>query len=652
MELLDPAAVKKTYAEETPDWGEVGYVTFKRTYALRLNPDDINSPTEEWWQTCLRVVNGIQEMGAAYTKEELRRLYYYMWSLKGLPSGRAMFKMGTKYVRKYADSLINCWFVLINQPRAFEFVFDQLMMGGGVGFSVRGQDVFQLPRVVRACSITRVDANDADFIVPDSRAGWVELFRRALHSFFYSGKDFTYSLHCIRPKGAPIKGFGGKSSGPEYLHRLVQNTCRLLSQRAGREIRPIDALDICNAIAQCVVAGNVRRSAEIAIGDPSDPIFLDAKQFKDMPDWRRTSNNTVYCSDIDHLSDRFWRNYEKVDEFGSAMGECYGLYNLELAKRFGRLGEERPDGSVVGLNPCGEINLGNFESCNLVELFLPNLDSVEELRDCAELLYRFAKTVCCQNYEYPETQRIVRENMRVGISVSGLLQDHAFGRDIYTVLDDLYEHMREYDEDYSRANGINSSIRLTTVQPSGTKSLLAGTTHGLHAYYSEYAIRRIQMAANEPLVGICRAHGYHVEPLLNMDGSHNFDTSVVSFPTKAPKGAVIAERQTALEQMDLIKNMQAVWADNSCSSTVTYKPEEVPVIKDWLKQNFKESVKSISFLRHEGHGFKQAPYEPISEETYWKMKAGVQPIVKVNVNTEVEDDQLSGECKGGVCASR
>lgn len=580
-------------------------------------------------------------------------MYDLMFNMKFLMSGRSLFIMGTKYSDIYADALINCWFKVINSLKSFEFVFTELMAGGGVGFSVRAQDVYKIPPVLPSIPlIRRHDSSSVDFIVPDTRQGWVELLRRTLDSCFITGKPFTYSLHCIRPKGAPIKGFGGKASGPDVLETLIKQIIGLLVKRQGKELRPVDAMDICNMIASCVVAGNVRRSAQIALGDSSDFNYLDAKLFKNIPPYRQCSNNSVYANSLDQLPSAFWRNYESVDSYGSAIGENYGLYNLNLARSVGRLGEASPDPSVIGLNPCGEINLADGEACNLVELFLPNIKDELELNECARLAYICAKTITRMEWWFPETAEIVKQNRRIGISVSGVLQENNFKRPTFEILSELYDFIQYIDAQYSEDYGVPPSVRLTTVQPSGTKSLLAGTTHGIHAYWSPFAIRRIRMDANEPLVEVCRAHRYKVEPQINIDGSYDFNTMVIDFPTKAPKGAVIAQNQTAVEQLNLIKIMQACWADNSVSSTVTYKPEELPDIKNWLKENYETGVKAISFMRHSGHGFIQAPYEPITEEQYKEMIANVIPITKVNVNTLVADEQLDKDCEGGVCQAR
>ncbi len=238
---------------------------------------------------------------------------------------------------------------------------------------------------------TRVNSHDADFIVPDSREGWVKLLGKTLKAAFLAegAKTFTYSPILIRGKGAPIKGFGGVASGPEDLCWGINEVSKILEKRAGKKLRPVDALDVMNIIGAVVVAGNVRRSAQIAIGDADDVEFLLAKRWDlgNIPSWRAMSNNSVVCDDINDLHEFFWDGYE-------GKGEPYGLINLKLSRKVGRLGETQyPDPNINGYNPCAEQSLADYETCCLAEVFLPNVTSKEEFVDVCKLLYRI-RIVC------------------------------------------------------------------------------------------------------------------------------------------------------------------------------------------------------------------------------------------------------------------
>ena len=574
---------------KTP-WSSIGYITYKRTYARRLNEGDPNSATEEFNDTVNRVVTAAnQQLGCGFTEDESQRLRRYLLELKGTVAGRFLWQLGTDTVNRLGlSSLQNCAFTVVDKPvEPFVWAMDLLMLGSGVGYNIQRSNVDKLPPVNESFKApTRLDKADADFIVPDSREGWVALLGKTLKAAFLAHKSgrqtFTYSTQLIRSKGAPIKGFGGTASGPEDLVWGIGEISKVLEKRAGKKLRPVDALDIMNIIGAIVVAGNVRRSAQIAIGDPDDVEYLLAKRWDlgNIPSWRAMSNNSVVCHDIGDLHGFFWDGYE-------GKGEPYGLINLKLSRKVGRLGETQyPDPDVQGYNPCAEQSLADKETCCLAELYLPNITSKEELLDVATLLYRVNKHSLALPCHLDSTEQIVHKNMRMGIGVTGVLQASAQQLEW---LDETYKKLRSFDEYYSAKHGFNKSVKLTTVKPSGTLSLLPGVTPGCHPGYAQYMIRRIRISANHPLVQVCRDHGYPVEYQQNFDGSEDHSTVVVSFPFAYPEGTKLAKDMTAIDQLETVKWLQEKWSDNSVSCTVYYRKEELPEIKKYLKKNYKNN---------------------------------------------------------------
>ena len=634
---------------ETP-FSSVGYITYKRTYARRLNEADPNSPTEEFEDTVNRVVAASNsQLKVGFTEDEQERLKKYLMELKGTVAGRFLWQLGTDTVGKLGGaSLQNCAFKVVNSPvEPFTWAMDLLMLGSGVGYNIQKANVEKLPPVnVDFKCPTRADTADADFIVPDSREGWVALLGKTLKAAFLahsSGKQtFTYSTKLIRSKGAPIKGFGGTASGPEDLVWGINKIGEILEKRAGRKLRPIDCLDIMNIIGAVVVAGNVRRSAQIAIGDPDDVEYLLAKRWDlgNIPSWRAMSNNSVVCHDIGDLHEFFWDGYE-------GKGEPYGLINLKLSRKIGRLGEtEYPDPDVQGYNPCAEQSLADGETCCLAEIYLPNITSKEEMLDVAKLLYRVNKHSLALPFHLKITEEIVHKNMRMGIGVTGFLQATEEQK---SWLKDVYKELREFDKEYSKEHGFPTSVKLTTVKPSGTLSLLPGVTPGCHPAYARYMIRRIRISANHPLVQTCRDHGYPVEFQQNFDGSEDHSTVVVSFPFRHPDHAVLAKDMTAIQQLETVKWLQENWSDNSVSCTVYYRKEELPEIRKYLKKNYKNNHKSLSFLLHNEHGFKQAPLEEITKEQYDELVAKTRLITSIDSLDIGLDDS---ECASGACPIR
>ncbi len=567
-----------------------------------------------------------------------------MMQLKGTVAGRFLWQLGTKTVDKLGlPSLQNCAFTVVDQPiRPFTWAFEMLMLGSGVGFNIQREHVYQLPKIRKKVSVKHVEDAGADFIVPDSREGWTELLKRVLEASFVTGQGFTYDTSLVRPAGTPIKGFGGTASGPGDLIWGMEEINRILNERSGQRLRPIDCLDIMNIIGKIVVAGNVRRSAQIAIGDHDDIEYLRAKRWDlgGIPNWRAMSNNSVACDDVSTLPEEFWEGYK-------GNGEPYGLINLTSSRRMGRTGETMyPDPDVMGYNPCAEQSLAPFETCCLAEIYLPNIETERELKDVATLLYRINKHSLAIKCAVPETEDIVHKNMRMGIGVTGYLQATEEQR---SWLSSVYTHLRAYDKEYSRICGFPTSIKLTTVKPSGTLSLLAGVTPGAHPGYSQYYIRRIRMAADSELVGVCRDNGYHVEYVRNFDGTEDHSTVVVSFPCSFPEGTTFADDMKAVDQLEVIKRLQAEWSDNSVSVTIYYRKEELDAIREWLNENYFD-VKSVSFLLHNEHGFDQAPMEEI---TYWKWKEMTEQVTPITSLTQLNMDDIDiADCEGGACPVR
>ena len=622
----------------------VGYITYKRTYARRLSETDPKSKTEEFTDTVERVIKAANDqLSCGFDADEQERLRKYLLELKGTVAGRFLWQMGTETVDRLGlASLQNCAFTVIDQPvRPFTWAMDLLMLGSGVGYNIQRQYVDKLPPVNANFSApTRVTTADADFIVPDSREGWVKLLGKTLKAAFLADTNptFTYSTILVRGRGAPIKGFGGTASGPEDLCDGIVKISNILEKRKGKKLRPIDCLDIMNIIGAIVVAGNVRRSAQIAIGDPDDVEYLLAKRWDmgNIPSWRAMSNNSVVCSDTKDLHEYFWDGYE-------GKGEPYGLINLKLSRKIGRLGEtDYPDPDVMGYNPCAEQSLAAYETCCLAEVYLPNIESKEQLLDVCQLLYRINKHSLALPCHLKETEDIVHKNMRMGIGVTGVLQATEEQR---SWLSDTYRRLREFDFKYSHEHGFPESIKLTTVKPSGTLSLLPGVTSGCHPAYSRHMIRRIRIAADHALVQVCREHGYPVEYQRNFDGSEDHSTMVVSFPFAYPEGTKIAAEMTAIDQLEVVKWLQANWSDNSVSCTVYYRKEELPEIQKYLAKNYKNNHKSLSFLLHNEHGFHQAPLEEITKEQYDALVASTRLI------THVDEASFDGgdECASGAC---
>jgi ribonucleotide reductase alpha subunit len=1087
----------ESYISKIPDnvttpWGMLGYITYKRTYARRLNED--SEKTEEFRDTILRVLDASQkQLNVGFTNQELKKAYSYFMKLKCSVGGRFLWQMNTKTVDNLGlMSLQNCAFVKIDEPIApFLWIFDVLMLGTGVGINIQKHNVEKLPNIIdKDIDIIRKDTNDADFIVPDSREGWVSLLEKVLEAFFVKGKSFTFSTILIRSAGSKIGGFGGLASGPEDLCKGISNIVNILKDQRGKKLSSVNCMDIVCIIGSIVVSGNVRRSALLMMGDYFDTEYLNAKNWSlgNIPNYRAMSNNSIICDDTSKLPKEFWDSY-------NGSGECYGLINLELSRKIGRVkdGGKYSDPTVEGYNPCftgdtliavadgrgaipikqlaeeekdipvysvnqngmveikmgrnpritgenqkiikvtlddgkyikttlnhkfrlidgtsieakdlkpkmsltrltkthskvqnedehtyilvntntsnnrinryyehrliakyfnpdkfndiydetvknglikgnvvvhhkdyngfnnnpdnleimtfsehsklhgeqdqsgekngmygkkhseetklligekakiraedpnyreklslaqkklyeetptllpelqekmkkvqhdhyllwceemktkteletlivegilnvkkicencknefiipfikrevcycsidcsnrsvkaienrrtarnivvkekqktilhnqimiykdleeklnrdplkkewenecklhkvpyrircdnsgneyllrsyqdlkekavdynhrvksieileetetvynitvddnhtvgifttfnnfigngifvsncGEISLSNYETCCLSEIFLPNITSYEELKNVAVVVYRICKHSLLLKCHHKDTENIVRKNSRIGVGITGYMQCNETKKNW---LEPLYEFLREYDIEYSKKNNINESIKLTTVKPSGTLSLLAGVTPGAHAGIFKYFIRRIRIASNNNLIDLCRKNGYFIEYQRNFDGTDDKNTIIVEFPSRYPEGTKLANEMKAIDQLEVIRKLQYGWSDNSVSVTIYYKLEELEEIKEWLKNNYTNNIKTVSFMLHSGHNFAQAPFEEITKEQYEDLIKKVIPITNGNINIEDQVDYSNETCKGNICPIR
>jgi len=628
------------YIDKQPNWGPVGYFTYKRTYAR-----EIGNSTEEFWQTCKRVVEGVYNIQKQHCKSlklpwndrkaqaSAQEMFTRMWKFKFTPPGRGLWVMGTDLVHQRGSAALNnCAYVTteninIDFATPFCFLMDMSMLGVGVGSDCRGKGKVKL---------IKPKEDVETHVVEDSREGWNNLIKRVLNSFVGKAtypKNIDYSL--IRPRGAPIKGFGGVASGPEPLKDLVVNLTSLLmpTEENGEPIRSEQIVDIFNYIGKCVVAGGVRRTAEIMFSDPSDTEFIKLKQdLEALKDRRWASNNSVFAE--------LGMDYSEIAESLSINGEpgCIWLDNM---RRYGRL-IDPPNGKdlrVMGSNPCSEQSLEDHELCCLVETFPAHHDDIEDYKRTLKFAYLYAKTVTLVPTHNQKTNAVMMRNRRIGCSMSGIVQAiNKLGRfNFLNWCNQGYNYIKDLDLMYSEWLCVPRSIKMTSVKPSGTVSLLCGSTPGIHYPESEYYIRNIRIANTSPLLNACVKAGYIVE-----DDTYSPDTSVVSFPVKEKFFVKGKKDVTIWEQFANAADMQRWWADNQVSITVTFNKNEKKDIKTCLEV-FQSQLKSISLLPISEHGYEQAPYIPITKEQYENMVKSIENLNLTAARHEVTDKFCDGE---------
>lgn len=637
------------YETRTPPFGfkGLGELVYVRTYS-RLKENGVQ---EVWWETVRRVVEGTYNMQKKWIIEHdlgwsdrkaqrsAQEMYDRIFNMKFLPPGRGLWAMGSPLTeeRGLFAALNNCAFtstkdIVKDKSEPFTFLMDALMLGIGVGFDTlgAGQLVVSAPSGVVA-----------SWAIPDSREGWVESLRRLLEAYLTPGTPapvFDYSL--IRPEGSPIKGFGGVASGPEPLRKMHHQIESVLKASINAPISVTAITDIMNMIGQCVVAGNVRRSAEIAFGEAESDEFMDLKDFELNPQrsgWAWASNNSIFA--------KIGMNYSPAARRVANNGEP-GFAWLDNMRNYGRMisPPDFKDYRVAGGNPCLEQSLEPYELCCLVETFPANHTDLDDYKRTLKFAYLYAKTVTLGKTPWTKTNRVLLRNRRIGLSQSGIVQAISkLGIENYRVwCEEGYKTVREYDDLYSEWFTIPRSIKVTSVKPSGTVSLLAGATPGMHWPEDKTHIRRIRLSASSELLAPLRAAGYHVEPEVGKE-----DTAcVVSIPVKIEDDIRALPQVSMWEQLSLAAFLQKYWADNQVSATVTFQKHEAAQIEHAL-QYFQYQLKGVSFLPFTEEGaYAQMPYQGITEEEYNTMVAGLKPLVLGASHEEADQERY---CDGDSC---
>ena len=638
----------------------LGEITFIRTYS-RVKEDGTK---ERWYEVCRRVIEGMYSVQKNWAKENrlpwndnkaqksAQEAFQRMFELKWTPPGRGLWAFGTPMTMEKRNSaaLQNCAMVSTrdidrNDPGAlFAWTMDALMLGVGVGFDTVGND--------KEMPIYAPTEPTITYEIPDTREGWVESVRLLLNSFLRPNQniqEFDYSL--IRPLGAPIKGFGGVASGPEPLIVLHTRIRKVIGGRAGEKLDSRAIVDIINLIGTCVVAGNVRRSATLALGAPEDEVFSNLKNPNVFPErnsydpenpgWAWMSNNSISAT--------VGTKYEDYVDLITDNGEP-GFIWLDVARNFGRLADpaDNKDYRVMGFNPCAEQPLESYELCTLVEVHLNRHDSMEDFLRTLKFAYLYGKTVTLVPTHWQLTNGIMQRNRRIGTSLTGIASfaDNKGMPSLREWMDQGYNKIRHYDKQYSEWLCVRESIRVTTVKPSGSVSILSGATPGVHwgpggAFY----LRAIRFGNSDPMLHLFKAAGYKIE-----DDLVSANTSVVYFPVAS--GYSRSEKDVSLfEKIGLAATAQKYWSDNGVSVTLSFdKEKEKKNIAPALHM-YEGQLKAVSFLPMGNETYPQQPYTEITREEYNSYVGKIGKIDWSAIYDGVENLEAQGEayCSTDAC---
>ena len=662
----------------TPKFGfnGLGEVVFRRTYSR---------DNESWHDVVIRVIQGVMSIRKEhYARNSLEwsdkewqpyanEMALSLFKMEWLPPGRGLWMMGTDFTyERGSTALNNCSATDTagDLVLSAEWSMDCLMNGVGVGFSTHWRGTATAP-----------DKKDTEtYVIPDSREGWVESLVKLMCAYIdspkYGKNKFpTFDYSTVRPAGVPIKGFGGTASGPGPLRKMheriesyLEAFCKGRLETTARVHQPDEdgvwkevdvkvsksyshtrlVADVFNAIGACVVAGNVRRSAEICLGGAKNEDFINLKNYKINPEraeigWM--SNNSVVLEPA-----QGYKDFTYIPDLAARIrdnGEP-GMINLYNMQKFGRYGKPSPDNATL-VNPCGEIALENFELCNLAETFPPRCQDVKTFYKALKFATFYASTVSLLPTHRPETNAVIGRNRRIGVSISGIAQwasgevPDAWGPMNYTkmttFLREGYHIVKNTNTRLAEEAGVPASIRVTTVKPSGSISLLAGVTPGVHYPVSRYAVRRMRIGKDSPLVPALVEAGIPHE-----DDTYSDNTLVFEFAIDHGKVRP-CEEVSPWEQFSLVALMQRCYADNCVSATIYFdKEKDGPDVEKMLAM-FIPTLKSVSMLPHSGHGYAQAPYTPCTKEEYEKRRAtyDMPDFDKVRGNVPVGSKYCTGD---------
>ena len=604
---------------------------------------------ETWEETVHRYVDFFKER-EQLNNEEGQELFDAIQAMEVMPSMRCMMTAGEALKRDNVAGF-NCSYLHIDHPRAFDELMYVLMCGTGVGFSVERNFITKLPEVAETFHKT-----SSTIVVSDSKLGWASAFRELI-AMLYAGKLPQWDMSRVRPAGARLKTFGGRASGPEPLEDLFRFCVNIFQKAAGRKLTSIECHDVVCKIADIVVVGGVRRSALISLSNLSDQRMSKAKSgaWWENEGQRRLANNSVA--------------YTEKPDFEAYLNEMKNLYESKAGERglFSRIAAQkiaarngRRDATHdFGTNPCSEIILRSNEFCNLSEVVVRSDDTLETLKKkvrIATIIGTLQSTLTDFRYLRVRWKRNTEEEALLGVSLTGIMDHDVLGGKNGTaespMLASWLEEMRdvsiETNKEWAAKLGVNQSVAITCVKPSGTVSQLVDSASGIHPRFSKHYIRRVRSDKKDPLALYMEQAGFPIE-----NDVMSASSVVFSFPVKAPETSTCVKEVGAMEQLALWKTYQNHWCEHKPSVTVYYTDSEYLQVAQWIWDNF-DMCSGISLLPTSDHVYQQAPYEDISAEKYDELVAAMPQNVNWEELSQFEkEDNTTGSqelaCVGGAC---
>ena len=594
---------------------------------------------ETWAETVGRFMDNIVRPSGV-SEQDIAEIHEAILGLQVMPSMRALMTAGAAAERDNT-CVYNCSYLPVDHPRAFDEAMFILLCGTGVGFSVERQAISKLPTVPN-----ELHDNGDTIVVADSKEGWAKGLRKLI-SLLYTGDVPKWDLSKIRPAGARLKTFGGRASGPEPLNDLFKFVVAKFKGAAGRKLNSIECHDIMCKIGEVVVVGGVRRSAMISLSNLSDDRMRHAKsgQWWENEGQRALANNSVAYTEKPDM-ETFLREWTALVE--SKSGER-GIFSREAADKHVARNGRRKTGQEWGTNPCSEIILRPYQFCNLTEVVIRATDTIKSLERkvrLATILGTIQSTYTNFPYLRPIWQKNTEEERLLGVSLTGIMDNELTYKADAKTLQKLRDVAVQTNRDYAKSFGIDESAAITCVKPSGTVSQLVDSASGIHARHSSYYIRTVRGDNKDPLTQFLKESGIPAEPCVMKPDS----TTVFSFPTKSPAGAVTRNDMDAIEQLELWKLYALNWCEHKPSVTITVRENEWLKVGAWVYDNF-DICSGVSFLPHSDHTYAQAPYQDCDKSTYKEAVSKMPARIDWSKLSDYEKEDTTTGMQTLACAS-
>jgi len=561
-----------------------------------------------------------------------------------MPSMRAMMTAGPALEKDNAAGY-NCSYLAVNNQRAFDEAMYLSMCGTGVGFSVERQYIAELPVVAE-----NFYKSDTSIQVKDSKIGWASAFKELI-AMLYTGMIPKWDLSLLRPAGAALKTFGGRSSGPAPLDELFKFTVAIFQKAAGRKLNSLECHDIMTKIGDVVVVGGVRRSAMISLSNLSDDRMRSAKTgewYNEVPHRRLANNSAVYTEKPD--IGIFMKEWQSL--YDSKSGER-GIFNRQAATNQAKLtGRRKFDKIDFGTNPCGEILLRDMGFCNLTEVVIRPNDTFKTLKrkvQIAAIIGTLQSTLTDFRYLRAGWKKNAEEERLLGVSLTGIYDNPLTSEPTEKFLRALKKVAVDTNKKWAKKLNIQQSVAVTCVKPSGTVSQLVDSSSGIHPRYDTYFIRAVRQDKKDPISTLLKNNNVPQEN----DNAKPTEVDIFYFPVKSPVHAKTRLDVTAIDQLELYLKYRLFWCEHNPSTTVYVKENEWLKIGAWVYEHFNE-IGGVSFLPYSDHIYKQAPFQPITKEQYDEA-VRTFPIIDWSELTKLEkDDRTLGAqelaCSAGECS--